>query len=288
MSQAQWQNELRIPAALARDNCASFAAACGRSSWSKRSPSPRSACSSLSCASSRSIDSSIRRLGAGEQSASAALVGCCAVPWFLHHWVWRFRRLDQLARLLSRKMPRIGDQLLGIIELAQNRWEQTRSRALCQAAIEQVSDDAQHRDFRAATPNSRLRTWLVVRGHAAICRRTAGGIGSRRGRATPGRACSRLGAIRHVTHSRRSSRCQRNLSSPTASRFTLTAKLAADSPGSRPTPALNLANSRRSTPSWPTAAIDSNSRRKSMPDRCTFASAMPRSEFRSNPSCGRS
>ena len=50
------------------------------------------------------------------------------MPLFLHRWVWRFRRLDQLARLLSRKMPRLGDQLLGIIELAENRWEQARSR----------------------------------------------------------------------------------------------------------------------------------------------------------------
>jgi hypothetical protein len=91
----------------------------------------------------------------------AALFGCCAVPWFMHRWIWQFRRWDQLARLLSRKMPRIGDQLLGIIELAENRWEQHRSRALCQAAIEQVSDDAQHCDFDAATPDSRLRSALA-------------------------------------------------------------------------------------------------------------------------------
>jgi hypothetical protein len=92
---------------------------------------------------------------------AGAAIGCCAVPWFLHYWVWRFRRFDQLARLLSRKMPGIGDQLLGIIELSENRREQNRSPALCQAAIEQVSDDAQHRDFRAATPDSRLRSALT-------------------------------------------------------------------------------------------------------------------------------
>ncbi len=85
------------------------------------------------------------------------------VPWFCHRWVWQFRRLDQLARLLSHKMPRIGDQLLGIIELAENRREQNRSRALCQAAIEQVSEDAQHCNFRAATPDSHLRGYLVAR-----------------------------------------------------------------------------------------------------------------------------
>ncbi|MEO8499224.1 MAG: hypothetical protein ABI614_29515, partial [Planctomycetota bacterium] len=36
----------------------------------------------------------------------AALAGCSVVPYCLHRWVWSQRRLDQLARLLSRKLPR--------------------------------------------------------------------------------------------------------------------------------------------------------------------------------------
>lgn len=157
MSQAQWHNELRIPGALALQ-LREFR----RRVWSiKLTEAVAAAAISvliaflLVFALDRLFDTPAWLRGA---IGLAAIVGCCAVPWFLHRWVWRFHRLDQLARLLSRKMPRIGDQLLGIIELAENRWEQSRSRALCQAAIEQVSDDAQHCDFRSATPDSRLRT----------------------------------------------------------------------------------------------------------------------------------
>ncbi len=44
---------------------------------------------------------------------AAAAIGCANLPVALHRWVWRNRRLEQLARLLSRKHPRVGDQLLG-------------------------------------------------------------------------------------------------------------------------------------------------------------------------------
>ena len=57
----------------------------------------------------------------------AAAVACAKIPWALHRWVWRHRRLEQLARLLARKHPRVGDQLLGIIELVRNDFEQARS-----------------------------------------------------------------------------------------------------------------------------------------------------------------
>ena len=87
----------------------------------------------------------------------AALAVCTVVPYHLHRWVWRQRRLPQLARLLSRKLPRVGDQLLGVIELASDESEQARSPALCQAAMDQVAADAKTRDFRQAAPDSRGR-----------------------------------------------------------------------------------------------------------------------------------
>ncbi|HVT28966.1 MAG TPA: hypothetical protein VHE81_13205 [Lacipirellulaceae bacterium] len=155
MSQAQWHNELRIPGALALQ-MRGFR----RRVWSIKLV--EAICfAALSMLVAFLLVFALDRLfdtPAWLRLAIelAAIAGCCALPWFVHRWVWRFYRLDQLARLLSYKMPRIGDQLLGIIELAENRWEQHRSRALCQAAIEQVSDDAQHCDFRAATPDSRL------------------------------------------------------------------------------------------------------------------------------------
>jgi len=77
----------------------------------------------------------------------------------LHTWIWRQRRWDQLARLLSRRYPSVGDQLLGIIELAHNEFEQARSRALCEAAIGQVAESAAKRDFRDAVPRPRHRLW---------------------------------------------------------------------------------------------------------------------------------
>src|SRR5438874_2615447 len=46
---------------------------------------------------------------------AAAALGCANVPLALHRWVWRHRRLEQLARLLGRAEPRVGDQLLGVI-----------------------------------------------------------------------------------------------------------------------------------------------------------------------------
>lgn len=94
-----------------------------------------------------------------------AVAICAWVPLALHRWIWRRRHLEQLARLLSRKYPSLGDQLLGVIELVRNEAEQARSRALCEAAIEQVAGDARRRDFREAVPQPRHRLWA---GLAAI------------------------------------------------------------------------------------------------------------------------
>jgi len=88
-----------------------------------------------------------------------ALCGCAIVPYYVHRWIWRRRHLEQLARLLSGKLPHLGDQLLGIIELAHSESEQARSRTLCEAAIRQVAQDAQKRDLCDATPDSRHRMW---------------------------------------------------------------------------------------------------------------------------------
>jgi hypothetical protein len=93
---------------------------------------------------------------------AAALGSCLIAPYYVHRWIWSQRRLEQLARLLSRKLPRIGDQLLGVIELAHSQSEQARSPALCKAAIEQVAHDAAQRDFRTAAPTSYHRLWSVL------------------------------------------------------------------------------------------------------------------------------
>ncbi len=84
------------------------------------------------------------------------------VPYALHRWVWKNRRLEQLARLLRVRESSIGDQLLSVIELAENDSEQARSRSLCAAAIEQVAASAATRDFTKAAPPTRLRSLTGV------------------------------------------------------------------------------------------------------------------------------
>ncbi len=90
-----------------------------------------------------------------------AVLGCGLVPWALHRWVWRRRKLDQLARLLVREQPEIGDPLLGIIELAENRSEQSRSPQLVEAAIRQVAERAEQCDLARSIPRPRHRQRLV-------------------------------------------------------------------------------------------------------------------------------
>lgn len=94
----------------------------------------------------------------------ASLALWLVVPWAVHRWVWKNRRLDQLARLLRVREPNVGDQLLSVIELAENESEQARSRTLCAAAISQVAEAAKSRDFNAAAPPTRLRSLTVLLG----------------------------------------------------------------------------------------------------------------------------
>ena len=101
----------------------------------------------------------------------AMLAVWMVVPWALHRWVWKNRTLDQLARLLRVREPNIGDQLLGVIELADSESEQARSRKLCEAAIEQVAESAKSRDLNAAAPHSRIKLWgtvLAIAGAIAV------------------------------------------------------------------------------------------------------------------------
>ena len=94
----------------------------------------------------------------------AALLVCCAIPWAAYRWIWKNRRLEQLAILLRHKHPAIGDQLLGIIELVRSDEEQARSRELCEAAVSQVSDAAQSRDLTNSVPYPRHKLWSVAAG----------------------------------------------------------------------------------------------------------------------------
>lgn len=103
---------------------------------------------------------------------AGAVLTCGLIPLAVDRWVRRRRRLDQLARLLAHKHPSVGDQLLGIIELAQSESEQARSPELVEAAIRQVAGVAEQRDFHDAVPNPRhlRRSWIALLfGVAAVC-----------------------------------------------------------------------------------------------------------------------
>jgi len=83
------------------------------------------------------------------------------VPTKFYRWVWRRRRLADVASLFCWRHPRLGDQLLGTVELVAAGEQSRASPALCRAAIEQVAERARGIDFRDAVPNPRHRGWAL-------------------------------------------------------------------------------------------------------------------------------
>ncbi|GAA5483421.1 hypothetical protein [Haloferula sargassicola] len=84
-------------------------------------------------------------------------------PLWLHRWVWRHRDHDQLAKLISRKHPGLGDRLLGVIDLAnQTENEDTLSPRLRAAAMESVASETSTRKLDDLLPLSRHRRWSVA------------------------------------------------------------------------------------------------------------------------------
>ena len=82
------------------------------------------------------------------------------LPLKWHHWVWRQRRLEDAARLLRRTFPQLGDQLLGIVELARlDTGAAGRSERLVQAAMAQAVAAVKDQDFSGAVPHARHRQW---------------------------------------------------------------------------------------------------------------------------------
>ena len=92
-------------------------------------------------------------------------VPALGIPLRWHNWVWKQRTLEQIARVLRRRYPRLGDQLLGIVELAR---EQSRggspqsSGALVKAAMNQVDEKIKDKDFSDAVPNNHYGRWLTA------------------------------------------------------------------------------------------------------------------------------
>ena len=96
------------------------------------------------------------------------LTGMVGMVFFLplkyYNWVWRHRSLEGIARLLQHKFPRFGDHVLGIVELASNRSDQSASPALVAAAMRQVDEEVAKHNLADAVPNPRHRRWAYAAG----------------------------------------------------------------------------------------------------------------------------
>ena len=90
-------------------------------------------------------------------------------PYWIHRWVLKNRRENQLARMISRKFPRLGDRLLGVLELSdQTESAASLSPTLRAAATRDVAAAASKRDFSDALPSNRNRLGLSVVAGLAI------------------------------------------------------------------------------------------------------------------------
>lgn len=101
-------------------------------------------------------------------AAGAAVLGL-GLPLKWHAWVWKQRRLEDAARLLRHTFPRLGDQLLGIVELARRESGNSgRSERLVSAAMEQAAEAVKDKDFSHAVPEARHARWAWAAGMAAL------------------------------------------------------------------------------------------------------------------------
>ena len=103
------------------------------------------------------------------------------LPWIVYRWVWQSRRLDQVARILKTQQPRVGDHLLGIVELALSQRKTNQSEVLVQAALRQADREMTGKSFVRHVPHPRHRQWtfiavavLSVSGILLLCLPTAG------------------------------------------------------------------------------------------------------------------
>ncbi|MGJ8656703.1 MAG: hypothetical protein ACSHX6_09645 [Akkermansiaceae bacterium] len=79
-------------------------------------------------------------------------------PLWINRWIFKHRKENQLARLISKHYPNLGDRLLGVVELQDQKESQTAlSPELREAAMIAVAHDAQNRDLDKALSSSWTR-----------------------------------------------------------------------------------------------------------------------------------
>jgi hypothetical protein len=85
-------------------------------------------------------------------------------------WLWHRRGLQDMANLVQKKYRRLGDRLLGIVELAaEQRHLANFSPALYHAAIHQVADEARQYDFRQSVSARPAEKFALGAGAAVVC-----------------------------------------------------------------------------------------------------------------------
>lgn len=93
--------------------------------------------------------------------AGATAFGCFFYGYGCR-WIWGARSFSILAGLVQKRFRRLGDRLLGIVELADEQKRPANfSPALCRAAIDQVAAEAGKIDFRRAVGTKRPRQYAL-------------------------------------------------------------------------------------------------------------------------------
>lgn len=93
---------------------------------------------------------------------SAVLVVGLACWRIGYRWFWNARALTQLARLLRERFPRLSDQVLSVVELANAEGEQRRSPELVAAAMVQVEKRLMAVDLLQALPHGATKICVLV------------------------------------------------------------------------------------------------------------------------------
>lgn len=94
---------------------------------------------------------------------SGLAVSIYFVGAWLKLWVWKPRDYRSLSTLVQRRFGKLGDRLLGIVELSdEERRPPNISPALCRAAIRQVSKEAVQFDFRQAVASRKPRMYFIA------------------------------------------------------------------------------------------------------------------------------
>lgn len=92
------------------------------------------------------------------------------IPLWSFRWVWQRRKEAQLARLISRTDPALGDRLLGVIELDSEKYGyQYSSEKLKAAAMEQVAREVSTRDLTVNIPRPSHKKLFVLLAILALC-----------------------------------------------------------------------------------------------------------------------